>query len=101
MHSQARAFTNKHHTTRLQVERVTTANYLGRRRLTTNYRTGQRLWWREPDWKKAYVVFRCGRRSTALTCCVPVAKQLVVRPQLAGPPARCGTLCPAPPCAGC
>ncbi|KAG2428688.1 hypothetical protein HXX76_011393 [Chlamydomonas incerta] len=41
----------------MDVERVSTINYLGRRRLTMA-RNGKRLWWREDDWKKAYVIFR-------------------------------------------
>ncbi|KAG2449679.1 hypothetical protein HYH02_005208 [Chlamydomonas schloesseri] len=41
----------------MSVERVSTINYLGRRRLTIA-RNGKRLWWREDDWKKAYVIFR-------------------------------------------
>ncbi|KAG2490481.1 hypothetical protein HYH03_011110 [Edaphochlamys debaryana] len=41
----------------MTVERVSTINYLGRKRLTIA-RRGKRLWWREDDWKKAYVIFR-------------------------------------------
>ncbi|PNW70619.1 hypothetical protein CHLRE_17g727350v5 [Chlamydomonas reinhardtii] len=41
----------------MNVERVSTINYLGRRRLAIS-RNGKRLWWREDDWKKAYVIFR-------------------------------------------
>ncbi|GFR45596.1 hypothetical protein Agub_g6992 [Astrephomene gubernaculifera] len=41
----------------MSVERVHTINYLGRRRMTLG-RFGHRQWWREDDWKKAYVVFR-------------------------------------------
>ncbi|PNH07547.1 hypothetical protein TSOC_005989, partial [Tetrabaena socialis] len=37
----------------MSVERVSTINYLGRRRLTYTNR-GKKLEWREDDWKKAY-----------------------------------------------
>ncbi len=40
----------------MTVERVHTINYLGRRRLTIA-RKGKSLWWREDDYKKAYVIF--------------------------------------------
>lgn len=40
----------------MTVERVHTINYLGRRRLTIG-RNGKHLWWREDDYKKAYVIF--------------------------------------------